>query len=436
MNRIQLVGYCLLFTNISGHAEEISLSDAQQLLLTNNKQLRAVHHGVERQTLLVQQAKASFQPQLSAAASYGLQSKTNHISFTLSQPVPLSIDRDLGDKDRVELGVDVNYPIFTGFSRTHALEQARHTLKAEESRYASVKNQLLFALGAQFITWDVAVKKVAVQEKLVKQIDEHIRRMELLRDGGVLVNSDVLKAKAAGAKARVGLLAAQNSADSLRIAIAALIGVDQTAVSLLPLAAKPAAVMKPVESPVSLNTDRPELVLINENKKQLEAANRALFGQRLPLLAATAGLRYANPGLDMGGDDFMGYGIAGLRLSWTLYDGMANRYQRASLTKQEAMLDDQEQEMVVSWQAAIAQSTQACKTAGEMVTAAQASLEAAQQYTRNMQNAQEAGTATAVDLLQALTDEAEAAFEYEKARAMVSMTALQLRFVAGEEIKY
>jgi outer membrane protein TolC len=433
---------CIVFISWL-YAKDLSLSEAQALLLTNNSQLSAAWHSKEKQTVLMHQVKASLQPQVSASASYGIQSQTSRISFQTEMtnpltglPVPIAIDRDLGDNDRTELGLDVSYPLFTGFSRLRNVEQAQHSIKAEESRYRSLKNQLLFSLGVHYIAWDVAIKKVAVQENLGKQIDEHTRRIEQLLAGGVVVNADVLKAKAASAKAQVGLLAAQNSADSLRIAIAAIIGLDETDVFPAPLDPETMRVLRPADSITALNRDRPELAIIHENKKQIASLQKALFGQRLPFLAATAGLRYADPGLAMGGTGFMGYGVAGLKLSWTLYDGMANRYQRASLTKQAAMLDDQEKELVVAWQAAMDQTGQACRTADQMLQATKQSLAASQAYMKDIQHAQEAGTATVLDYLQALTDNSAAAFEYERAQSMVLLSALQLRFAAGEEITY
>ena len=45
-------------------------------------------------------------------------------------------------------------------------------------------------------------------------------------------------------------------------------------------------------------------------------------------------VRYGNPGLDLNGDAFMAYGLAGVQLRWNLFDGFRNRQQRRQLRLQ------------------------------------------------------------------------------------------------------
>lgn len=424
-------------------ASDLSLPQAQSILLENNKQLAAARHSIDKQKLLIRQYKALYQPSVTGSASYSYLTEKNHMSFETEitnpitgLPVPIAIDRDLGDNDKVELGIDITYPVFTGLSRFHSVQQAEHGLRAEKARYDALKNQLLFTLGIQFTTWELAFKKTALQQKLVQQIAEHTQRIEKLLAGGVVVASDLLNARAAYAKGQCGLIATKNSADSLRYEIGVLCGLSNTVIT--PLEYNPESLLLSDDKRASLTMkkDRAELIMLHENIQQLVTAGKGLFGLRLPSLGATVGLRYGDPGLNMGGEGFMGYGIAGMRLSWTIYDGMVNRYQRQALLHQQKMLEEQAQDMMNAWQARISQAQLAYENSKQLQQAAELSRTASRQYAQEMKYGLDAGTKTSLEYLQAITDEAEAGFDYEKARAANAIATLNLLFAAGCTIEY
>jgi outer membrane protein TolC len=278
-----------------------------------------------------------------------------------------------------------------------------------------------------------------VHQTLVQQLTDLAAQARNLATGGLASSTKVLDALARLANEQADLVTAQNQSDSLRFELVNFTQCRDSA--LLPenysfgLDSAAAASL----DTVNLNTARPELAATDLFISQQAALSDIMGGQKYPNLVASVGYRYANPGLKMGGSDFMGYGQAALQLKWSTtslfgWSGPSNQQKQTSYQIEIAKY--QKQQMIDSWNNAIKNAKLQVTRAMRQHDAAQAALTAAEAVVADAKNGLAAGTITQTDYLNAITARARADLSVRQAAFMKNMAILQLYFAAGRELKF
>jgi outer membrane protein len=436
----------------------LTLAEAQAILLRDNADLAVMRLEAEQAETRIREARAAWMPGVDAFGSYAFTSETPRLSLELPIPSPggTSIDRSLGDHDKVELGIDAALPIFTGFSRANALAARQAETRAQEARIQAARNQLSLRLAALFYAWQLADARA----DLLGRTAEHARRIQAqLADfvkAGTAVRSRALAAEARAKSAEMERLAAEGARDSLALEVLDFLGtglgLDPETVSgpdrpapavpldfrLQPDSAEPPRPDWELadETQGSGDGNRPEERALEEGMRTARLNAKALAGQRLPQLHGMAGFRYANPGLDLAGDGFMAYGLAGLQLRWNLFDGLRNRQQRKQLGIQERILAEQGRKLRSGWEKSRRMARLLHARGAAQLEAAKASLEAARAAAADLDRQLELGLATEVELIEARNNEARAEWAVEQARTLQKLAVLQWRHAAGKELRF
>jgi outer membrane protein TolC len=149
-----------------------------------------------------------------------------------------------------------------------------------------------------------------------------------------------------------------------------------------------------------------------------------------------AGLRYANPGLDLAGDEFMTYGLLGLQLRWNLFDGSRNRAQRKQLEVQARILEERKRKLELDWKKSMLTSRLQFSRWAAQYQAAVASRDASEAAEADLKKQFAAGVATELEWLEARNDLARAEMMMEQARTMQRLAVLQWRFASGKELEF
>ena len=182
--------------------------------------------------------------------------------------------------------------------------------------------------------------------------------------------------------------------------------------------------------------DRPEATALDKGVEQARYGAKALFGQKLPQLYGLAGFRYANPGLDLAGDEYMPYGLLGLQLKWNLFDGARNGAQRKQLDVQARVVQEQKRKLEHEWRKTMAVARLQYSRWAAQFEAAQASRDAAQSAAMDLKRQFEAGVATGLEWLEARNNQARAEMTMEQARTMQRLSLLQWEYAAGKELDF
>ncbi len=424
----------------------LTLGEAQAKLFRDNPDLAVLKLEIERAEDQVAEARAAWLPSIDALGTYSYTTETSRLQLDLPFPLPngTHMDRALGDHDRVESGVDASYALFTGFARGRRLESQRLGVKVREAQLRAARNQMSLRLASLFYAWQLAGAQAAYQEKLLQHARELEKQSQDFVKAGTAVRSRLLTAQARSRAVEVDMLTARNTRDSLAFEVLAFLG-DRTdaapegdpgdssaAMSLLAdTSALPDTAWKaPGEQA------RPEAEALDWGAAQARTGAEALAGQKWPQLSGSAGWRYANPGLNLAGDEFMNYGILGLQLRWNLFDGSRNRAQRAQLDVQARELAEQKRRLVQDWRKAMATARLQYSRSLAQYQAALASREAARAASADLKRQTEAGVATGVDWLEARNNEARAELAMEQARTLQRLARLQWEYAAGKELRF
>ena len=454
-----------------GHA--LTLHEAQEILHRDNPDLAIARLEMKRAEAQVDEARAAWLPSVDALGNYAYTTEVSRLKFAVPLPgggtIPLN--RELGDHDRVELGVDASMPLFTGFSRGRNVAARRAQSRSREAQWRAAKNQMSLRLAALFYAWQLSHLQAAYQAKVLEHSREFQKQLQDFVKAGTAVRSRALAAEARAAAAEVDLLAAQNTRDSLAFEVLDFMGrrgapggspgpgnasdtLGRNAAGLgtpedlsLDTARLPAPDWEnpPVTGAVQpeagrsqpeAGKSRPEAEALDQGMAQARLGQKALQGQKLPQLFGTAGYRYANPGLNQTEDEFMGYGLVGLQLRWNLFDGSRNRSQRKQLDVQARILEEQRRKLEGEWWKAM-QSTrlQYARWAAQF-EAARSARDAARASTSDIKRQMDAGLSTGLEWLDARNQEARAEMTMEQARTLQRLSLLQWRYAAGKELRF
>jgi outer membrane protein TolC len=429
-----------------GPALALTLGEAQAALFRDNPDLAVLKLETERAEAQVREARAAWLPSLDAFGSYAYTTETGHLQLDLPFPAPAGthLDRAMGDHDRVESGLDASYPLFTGFARGRKVEAQRLGARAREAQWRAARNQLSLRLAALFYAWQLAGSQASYQEKLLRYSRELEKQAQEFLKAGTAVRSRLLSAQARSRSVEVELLTARNARDSLAFEVLAFLGGPGDAGGVAGAGdSSEAAVLKADTNALADpswsapgDAVRPDAEALDLGSAQARMGAKALAGQKWPQLYGSAGWRYANPGLDLAGDEFMNYGILGLQLKWNLFDGSRNGAQRAQLETQARALAEQKRKLEREWRKSMAVSRLQYARWEAQYAAAQSSREAAQAAAADVKRQLDAGVATDADWLEARNGEARAELAMEQARTMQRLARLQWEYAAGRELRF
>lgn len=247
--------------------------------------------------------------------SYQYQSETSRIIIEIPAFVEgmndVTIDQSLGDHDRAEVGANVSYVLFSGFSQMHAAEAQELILHAVETDYYQVKNNLALRFGILHYQIQAALISLHLEAARFAAREDHLQILEKRTSSGVNTSAQVLSAKAELARAAADTAEAHRKLDSLCQEFESFAGVSypEKAPLDLPL----------VSSDTSLRV--PDAESLEQQADALLKKGEASQGSALPYISTYVGYRYGNPGLNQTQNEWMGYGVAGIQAQWNLFDG-------------------------------------------------------------------------------------------------------------------
>jgi outer membrane protein TolC len=430
------VAVVLLTARLCLPQEAVSLPQLQQHMIEHNLELKVMQAQVDGARAVVRQSRSAWQPRITALASYQYVSEQQTLSLALPALMGGTLERTLADHDRVELGLDISYPVFSGFSRWFTDKGANKALAGALHTREGVENSLSLQLGQLYFAYLLAAERIAVQQAQQARLDTLVAQTRLLLGAGMATQAQLSEAEAHRARARLGVVMATNSADSLAQEVSFLTGVDGGLI-------KPVAYLMALDTVAlltfgahSLDMNRPELAAAGDAVEQLRLQRQAAASGWLPSLAAMGGVRYGDPGIALGEQGFSGYWMAGAKFSWTLYDGALTAATRQRLEAQQAAASASREQGVENFRKNIVLAQSRLRGALQQIEAAQAALDAATRQANDSRIAREAGVASSYDYISALWQQTDAQLQLQLARTGFNQAALRLVYAVGEPIQF
>lgn len=373
-------------------------------------------------------ARSAARPTLSLSGSY---LRLNEVS-TIDVPPLGSIT--LGALDNYRVAVSLAQPLYVGGKTSAALRLARHyeSLVAHSRRAAELATA--FGTTSAYYRVVLAQKRLALLEEQLRLSRRHLEDAEQRHSAGAALALHVMRARAALSTAESGLIAARNGLDTARRDFLLTIGAPvDAAVTLgndLPQEATEAAPEPPALD--TLRTSRPDIAIIEARIRMQQENLNIVAGDAKPVIAAFGDFAYEKPSSkDLTDTGWSDYWQAGLRLSWTLFDGGAVQ---GRLIEERAALRQMQDELAIALRTArkeVLEAIAGIDASAKLVGANANALQQAREALRLAQAGFEAGTATQTELLDAQAAVTAAGLQYAEALFSHTMAWASYRLAVG-----
>lgn len=253
-------------------------------------------------------------PQLRAEAKAQVQSDVTELPFDLNNLGLAGIKTPHMSKDQYALTAAVEQPLYEGGN----IRAQRHTASAEAAAQQQQVRTQLYALRERVNQLYFGILLTQEQERLnavlQSNLELELRRVEHLKQGGLAHEADLDAVRVEQEKAKQTLIGYQSTRAAYTEMLAALTGVPVEELRELPVPALPPT----VPAADCSAPRRPEWQFYALRQQAVEARRESLYAALRPRLNLFAQGGYGRPGLNMLKNDFQLYGVAGLKLTWSL----------------------------------------------------------------------------------------------------------------------
>ncbi|MGM9507326.1 TolC family protein [Larkinella sp. GY13] len=227
-------------------------------------------------------------------------------------------------KDQYKLTADVSYTLFDGQQTTLQKQVQQAGTAVSMQQVAVDQNRLKEQVNAYFLNSLLTDENTRLTRNRLAELQNRIVKAEAgVKYGTVAtMNVDVLRAEVLNAEQQLAQLAATRR--GLRDQLAMLTGLTITDSTRLVVEEAPTV-------PVNLSLNRPEQKLFESQRTLLDAQLRLMNNRLQPRLSAFAQGGAGRPALNFLNNDFRGFFIGGIRLSWNLSSAYTLRNDRTVL---------------------------------------------------------------------------------------------------------
>lgn len=268
------LGCCLLHQGNAQPSDALTLDEAIQLALRNNRAVQISERSVEKSRNAVREARGNALPQIQGNATY---TRFDQVATARFGPQPIRLGNIENRTARITLTQVID---ISGIVRT-AVRAASVFVSISELEYERTRNDTILQVVQAYQGVARADEFVRVAEEALKNAQERLRIIRAQVDAGVAAQFDLLRAETAVAQAEQALLNARNQRELAAAALNNLLGRDLNA---------PVQVVKPTELPplqeVALETLTQQAYI---NRPEILAAERGVELARVNIRNAQRG---------------------------------------------------------------------------------------------------------------------------------------------------
>lgn len=267
---IAALGLGICFGGISG-AQAESLMEALQAAHESNPTLQAERAGLKATREKVVQARAGWQPTITATGSYGTQDYKNRVPATVVAQQKT---------DPITGAVVVNQSIFRGGRTYYGSKSAKAFYRAGEATLISVEQQVLLNAVSAYVGVKTDLEVVSISRHNVEVLSKQLEASRARFEVGEITRTDVAQSEARLKGAEANLIAAKAALTASRAAYEKVIGHPPSSLEdLLPLPALPATDEEALAFALASN---PDLRAVREVESASKASVRSAQGALLP----------------------------------------------------------------------------------------------------------------------------------------------------------
>lgn len=383
----------------------LSLADAVNIALQQNPSIQRAQKDIEATEGIVLQTRAVAIPRVTATGGYNAVEKTDVDVVNIPQ-----LGFSLGNDQNWSTQIKVVQSLYEGGRVASALRTARLAREQSKLNYDTTVSDAILAVEIGYYDVLLAEQQIGVQEASVKLLTEELNDTTNRFMAGTVPRFNVLRAEVELANAQPRLIRARNSFRIAKNNLANLLGfvVPREAMADIPLHLSG----KLEAEPYKLDLHQ-ALELALARRSELGALRKAEALRHEDVVSAQAGNKPSLQG-------FVGYDahnstlshnltyenhgwVAGVQLSWNIFDGMLTRgrVKQAQALYERAGVDVEDGGRRIELEVRTAHSN--FIEAQEVIESQKKVVEEAVEAVRLAQARREAGTWTQLDVLSAQT---------------------------------
>jgi outer membrane protein TolC len=290
--------------------------EAVRFALENNPDTAVTRQRIAAAQAAVQEANASFYPQLDLSAAYG---RTNTPLYSFGNILnQAAFDESInfnepGVTDNLSMAATVSYRLYNGGRDQAGLDLATASATASRHELDIVHSQLGLEVVKTFCTITLAKENLDARQSALEAIAASVEVARARYEAGDLLKADLLNLEVHRSEAEENLIQAQHALDLSKRAFLNLLGLEQGNIIVDP------AGTTEQDLPPDLSYDRrPELKALDAAIQAAEAGVRQAQGGYYPTADAFAGYQIDKGyELDGSGNSW----IAGAKLNFNLFAG-------------------------------------------------------------------------------------------------------------------
>ncbi|MDP3025719.1 MAG: TolC family protein [candidate division Zixibacteria bacterium] len=404
----------------------LTLEKSLETAYQNNRTLLSQKEKISSSKFKISESKAVFYPNLSFQGTYTYLGVTP--SFVVSIPGVFERKVTVGFHDNFDFKLSLQQSIFTWGRLQNSYSISQLNLKLEEENYNKNKQRITFDVTNSFYSILLAWELIRVREEALKNIEEHLKTVELRYKAGQASEFDLLRTKVQLANAKPPLLQARQTYDLALSSFKNILGLPQEAQIEL----EGELFFKPIEVELEDATQqallqRPELKSLDFQKRIAQKGLAIAKAGNKPSLMGIANYDYKNPFYsEKRWDTDWNFTVA---LSFPLFDGFATRSKVNQARSDLKQLDLGEQDLKEGIKLEVKEAVTSLDLAKETILSQQENVNQAKeslriakvQYAQGIitsleeMDAELALTFAQINYLQALADYLRAQAQYNKA---------------------
>ena len=403
--------------SMAQQSNSLSLDNCLEMAKQNYPLIRQYTLREKTKEYSIANAQKAYLPQFNVAGQATYQSAVTQIPISLP-----SVDIPTMSKDQYKLYGEVSQSITDLFTVKDQKEyiNANSEIEVQKTEVELYKlreriNNLYFGI---FLI-DAQIKQT---ELLKKDIQSGIEKTNVAIANGVALKStaDNLKAELLKADQRTIELKATRKGYADMLALFIGNPIDENTV-----------LEKPHRQMLTNTINRPELKLFDLQKKSFDVQEKLITAKNLPRLSAFFQGGLGRPGLNMLDNDFQGYYIGGLRLSWNITGFYTYKNEKKMLANSQSMIDIQRETFLFNTNLTLKQQNADITKMQELIETDKSIVTLRESVKNTTQNQLTYGTATTNDYLIAVNAEDQAKQNLILHEIQLLMTEYNTQTTAG-----
>ena len=363
MKKIMVVLVVCLFTApvfAQTALKTLTLNEAMTVALQHNLNIVQAANNVDAAQSVKLAGYGSYLPTLSATAGWGRSQTIAPIDSVYSPAYGVNYPTGGNSTSTAyNAGLNLNYTIFDGLNREMTFNKAVSAKTVADQTFLRTKQSIVYQVQAAYLAVLRNEQLVHVNDENLKRDQQELERIQESSRVGASAIGDVYRQQSIVATDEYNLISAQNTYDKSIADVLALVGldvldeykimdasipatVDSAEFAQLPSLAKFEQLRKQ-----ALNT-RADYQSASENLKSASYSVTGAWGRYSPGLSAYAGYNLNAAQMSQLSDN-KDY-TWGLKLTWTLFDGLTTNeaVQTAKVQERNAEINLQQTELIVS----------------------------------------------------------------------------------------